>query len=142
MPIRVTAKTTRRRARAASVALCLLVAACGRGGPAATSTPGQPAPTGIAQASPTAAAGAPTATLAPIATEPPTTLPSSTPSPRTFTIGVAELPGSLDPANALDHSALIIVRHLYEGLTAYEPGGTRPVPALAESWLASPNALT
>jgi peptide/nickel transport system substrate-binding protein len=58
-----------------------------------------------------------------------------------FTVGLAELPGSLDPANALDRSALLITRHLYDGLTAFEPGGTRPVPALAVRWSASPDAL-
>jgi peptide/nickel transport system substrate-binding protein len=41
----------------------------------------------------------------------------------------------------VDRAALVIVRHLYEGLTAYEPGGTRPVPALAERWNASPDGL-
>ena len=57
-----------------------------------------------------------------------------TPAQRIFTIGLAVAPGSLDPANAVDESALLITRHLYEGLTAYAPGTTRAVPALAESW--------
>ncbi len=84
-----------------------------------------------------------TPTAAGQTTQPPATpVASATPSPSTFTIGLSELPGSLDPANALDRSGLIIVRHLYEGLTAYEPGGTRPVPGLAQSWSGSTDSLT
>lgn len=130
-------RPTRRRARAASLALCLaLAAACGQG-PTATPTPGGGAlPTETATSAPTA-----TEAISASATPPPTPLPTATASPTTFTIGLTELPGSLDPANALDRAGLIIVRHLYEGLTAFEPGGTRPVPALAEAWTVSPNAL-
>ncbi len=75
------------------------------------------------------------------ATQRPTPLPSPTPGPRVFTVGLAEAPGSLDPASALDRSALMITRHLYEGLTSFEPGGTRPRPGLAETWAASDDAL-
>jgi peptide/nickel transport system substrate-binding protein len=57
-------------------------------------------------------------------------------------VGLVDPPGTLDPAHALDRSALLIARHLYEGLVAYEPGGTRPVPALAERWTASDDGLT
>jgi ABC-type transport system substrate-binding protein len=42
----------------------------------------------------------------------------------------------------VDRAALVIARHLYEGLTAYEPGSTRPAPALAERWSAAPDGLT
>ena len=71
----------------------------------------------------------------------PTALPTPTEGPRTFTIGLASAPGTLDPANAVDQAALLITRHLYEGLTAYEPGATRPIPALAEAWEASADGL-
>ena len=76
----------------------------------------------------------PTATLSVGPTRAPTPLPSPTPGPRAFTIGLAVQPGTLDPANAEDESALLITRHLYEGLVQYEPGTTRVQPALAESW--------
>jgi peptide/nickel transport system substrate-binding protein len=36
---------------------------------------------------------------------------------------------------------LLITRHLYEGLTAFEPGTTRVRPALAQSWQTSANGL-
>ncbi len=140
MPQRPPARRSRRRTWAASVALCLLLAAaCGQTGPTTTATPG------VAEPTSTAASPARSATPPESLSATPTELgQAATPpaSPTTFTIGLAELPGSLDPANALDRSGLIIVRHLYEGLTAYEPGGTRPVPALAESWIASPDTLT
>jgi len=42
----------------------------------------------------------------------------------------------------VDESALLVTRHLYEGLTAYAPGTTRPVPALAEAWEVSADGLT
>ncbi|MDW8327084.1 MAG: ABC transporter substrate-binding protein [Anaerolineales bacterium] len=64
----------------------------------------------------------------------PTPLPSPTPGPVTFTLALPAAPGTLDPANAADSSALLITRHLYEGLTRFEPGTTRVLPALAESW--------
>lgn len=64
----------------------------------------------------------------------PTPLPSPTPGPDTFTLALPAAPGALDPANAADSSALLITRHLYEGLTRFEPGTTRVQPALAESW--------
>jgi peptide/nickel transport system substrate-binding protein len=115
-----------------------LAAACSRPGPVA------PTPTTAPPRATTATAGglAPTSAIAPSRTPPPTPLPSPTPGPRVFSVGLAGLPGTLDPANALDRSALMITRHLYDGLVAYAPGGTRPVPALAESWFAAPDGLT
>lgn len=64
----------------------------------------------------------------------PTPLPLPTPGPVTFTLALPAAPGTLDPANAADSSALLITRHLYEGLTRFEPDTTRVLPALAESW--------
>jgi peptide/nickel transport system substrate-binding protein len=96
-------------------------------------TPAPPSPTGLAPPSLTP-------TTAPSAV--PTPLPSPTPGPRRFTIGLANPPGTLDPADAVDESALLITRHLYEGLVAYAPGTTRVVPALAETWETSADGLT
>lgn len=83
--------------------------------------------------SPTATVG-PTAqaTAAPTAT--PEIEPSATPLPPHFTLGLPNAPDTLDPAQAVDEAALLITRHLYEGLTAYEPGTTRARPALAANW--------
>jgi len=67
---------------------------------------------------------------------------ASASAPRLFTLGLVSPPGSLDPAQAVDESALLITRHLYEGLVAYAPGTTRVVPALAESWNTSDDGLT
>ena len=103
----------------------LLLTACAR----ATSTllaPPAPSPTFLPALAPTPG---------------PTPLPTPTAGPRTFTIGLAAAPGTLDPAQAVDESALLITRHLYEGLTAYTPGTTRVVPALADSWT-STDSLT
>jgi len=110
-------------------ALCILFLAACRGAP--TPTP-LPTPTTLA---------APTVAIAPTAAAPPTPLLILTPKPQIFTIGLAGEPDSLDPANAVTEWALLITRHLYEGLTMYEPGSTRAVPALAESWEASADGL-
>jgi peptide/nickel transport system substrate-binding protein len=93
-------------------------------------------------AAPTATVAPPTPTTPPLPTlavatpipPSPTPLPSPTPGPVTFTLALPAAPGTLDPANAADSSALLITRHLYEGLTRFEPGTTRVLPALAESW--------
>jgi peptide/nickel transport system substrate-binding protein len=125
------------------VAVCFLsglLAACQTITPAPSAT--LPSPT-------ITSAPLPTATVPPVsvplvATDtpaPPTPLPSPVPPPSVFTIGLADAPGSLDPANAVDASALLITRHVYEGLTAYAPGSTRLAPALAESW-ESTDAIT
>jgi peptide/nickel transport system substrate-binding protein len=110
------------------IAYCVLLLAACRGTPP----------------SPTATSIPPTlqpAAFTPNAATTPTALPTPTPGPRTLTIGLASDPGTLDPAEAVDESALLITRHLYEGLTAYEPGGTRAIPALAEAWDTSADGL-
>jgi peptide/nickel transport system substrate-binding protein len=95
----------------------------------------QPTPTPV---SPTATTD-PSVALGPTRAVALTPLPSPAPTSQTFTLGLAVKPGSLDPANAEDETALMITRHLYEGLVAYEPGTTRVQPALAESWDISPD---
>lgn len=82
-----------------------------------------------------------TATPEPTATFAPTLTPSLTPVPQIFTVALAQQPGLLDPANATDESSLLITRHLYDGLTRFEPGTTRVMPALAERWETSPDGL-
>jgi peptide/nickel transport system substrate-binding protein len=118
-----------------------LAAACGRTPP----PPATPHPSITAVSSSTASAVS-TSTLdaSTSPTQPPTSSPqpTATAGPRTITVGLAHAPGALDPASAADQAALLITRHMYEGLTAYEPGSTRVVPALAESWLVSPDELT
>lgn len=115
-----------------SLALLLALTAC-------QSTP-TPAPTALPATSTSSAA-----TLTPRPTREaspaPSPTPNPTPVPRVFTIALAQTPGTLDPANATDESALLITRHLYEGLTRFEPGTTRVVPALAERWETSANGL-
>jgi peptide/nickel transport system substrate-binding protein len=139
---------TKRVGRLALCALSLLLAACQT--LSATPTPTVPMASPSAPSRPAASATAlpsATTTASPVPLEatdtvvPPTPLPSPTPPARIFTIGLAVAPGSLDPANAVDESALLITRHVYEGLTAYAPGSTRPVPALAETW-ESTDAIT
>jgi peptide/nickel transport system substrate-binding protein len=116
--------------------LCTLtLAACAGPGPAPSTpdfTTASPPPQ-VTLAEGTAAA---TSTAAPSPT------PSPTAVPRVFTIGLVQTPQTLDPAEAVDESALIITRHLYDGLTAFQPGTTLAQPALAERWTTSPDGLT
>ena len=128
--------TTLPRARLTLWLAALLLAACGRTTPG-PATP--PAPT--SEAGPTANATA-NASPAVEATPEATATPVPTPAPQVFTIGLVETPGTLDPANAIDESALLITRHIYDGLTSYVPGTTEPQPALAESWDVSADGLT
>ena len=123
--------------RAVALWFCAaLLTACGAITPAPAtpppaSTPGPNTPLAIA----TAPAGASAPTPAD------TTTPVATPAPTVFTLGLVDTPGALDPANAVDESALLITRHLYDGLTAYQPGATLAQPALAESWDVSSDGL-
>jgi ABC-type transport system substrate-binding protein len=121
------------------VVYATITAACGRGpAPAATPTPASgntpdgalPEPTGTSPLG---------ATATPV---PPTPLATPISGPVAMTGALPDSPGSLDPANATDRSALLITRHIYDGLSAYAPGETRAVPALAESWSASADGLT
>ena len=108
--------------------------------PAATLT-STPLPAATATTAPSAMA-APTASPSPLpllATNtpvPPTPLPTAaaTAAPPIFTLALAAAPTTLDPAQAVDESGLLITRHIYEGLTAYAPGSTEVVPALAQAW--------
>ncbi|MCC6190259.1 MAG: hypothetical protein IT318_14605 [Anaerolineales bacterium] len=121
---------------AAAVLSLVVLSACGR---AAPPSPGPVTPSAATSAEPPAEE---TPAVVPTRAPSPTSLPSPTPGPRIFTIGLVTMPGTLDPANALDRSALIIARHLYAGLTTFAPGSTWPMPALAETWDLSPDGLT
>ncbi|MEP7359745.1 MAG: ABC transporter substrate-binding protein, partial [Anaerolineales bacterium] len=131
-----------RRARLrAALPLCLAIALA----LAACAGPRPPAPSAVPAGTSTLPAIAATSGipgLSPTATRPPDIPPTATVAPQVFTIALAEAPGSLDPAQAADRSALLITRHIYEGLFAYEPGGTRPVAALADRWEASADGIT
>ncbi|MBL8045906.1 MAG: hypothetical protein JNL09_05155 [Anaerolineales bacterium] len=107
-----------------------MLAACGT--PTAT-----PAP----QVTGTSAPAVPTAINTTVPASP-TPLPTATPGPQIFTIGLPSAPGVLDPANAADSVALLMTRHMYEGLTQFAPGTTRAEPALAETWATSDDGLT
>ncbi len=92
------------------------------------------------QPSPTPAALTPGATAAPALTATPVPTPTATPEPVVFTLGLPGPVDTLDPANAAEPSALLIARHLYDGLTRFSPGGSTVEPALAERWEAAPDA--
>jgi oligopeptide transport system substrate-binding protein len=61
---------------------------------------------------------------------------------RTLLVGNGAEPGDLDPHLASILSDQIIVNTLFEGLTLLDEKTTRPLPACAESWTASPDGLT
>jgi oligopeptide transport system substrate-binding protein len=58
----------------------------------------------------------------------------STPSAQEFRWSDGGLPKVFDPARAAAPPDTDAVRALYEGLTDYEPGTLRPVPAVASRW--------
>jgi peptide/nickel transport system substrate-binding protein len=120
-----------------ALALAALVG-CARRGPVPTVAPTTAAtemPASLAAASHTPPAATATATLS-------IPEPSPTAAPRLVTIGLAAPPQTLDPAGAADQAALLITRHLYDSLLAFEAGTTRVIPALAESWQASSDGLS
>jgi peptide/nickel transport system substrate-binding protein len=59
----------------------------------------------------------------------------------TLVFGATSDPVMLDPAFASDGETFRVVRQVYEGLLTNEPGGTDPIPALAEDWEASEDGL-
>ncbi len=89
---------------------------------------------------PTPAAQTPAATAAPALTATPVPTPTATPEPVIFTLGLPGPIDTLDPANAAEPSALLITRHVYDGLTRFTPGGVAVEPALAERWEIAPDA--
>lgn len=61
----------------------------------------------------------------------------STPAAQEFRWSDGGLPKVFDPARAAAPPDTDAVRALYEGLTDYEPGSLRPVPAVASRWESS-----
>lgn len=60
---------------------------------------------------------------------------------RTLLVGNAAEPADLDPHLASVLNDQIVVNTLFEGLTVLDERSTRPLPAAAESWSASPDGL-
>ena len=59
----------------------------------------------------------------------------------TMVFGATSDPVMLDPAFASDGETFRVIRQVYEGLLTNEPGGTDPVPALAEDYEVSEDGL-
>jgi peptide/nickel transport system substrate-binding protein len=59
-----------------------------------------------------------------------------------FTAALSVDVQGLDPALASDAVSLLVTSQIYDTLTAYEPGGSAPIPALAQSWSASADGKT
>ncbi|MEV0644528.1 ABC transporter substrate-binding protein [Phytomonospora sp. NPDC050363] len=60
---------------------------------------------------------------------------------QTFVFGAPGDPKSLDPSLATDGETFRVTRQVFETLLEHEPGGTKIVPALAESYEQSPDGL-
>jgi peptide/nickel transport system substrate-binding protein len=58
-----------------------------------------------------------------------------------FTVALPAEPQSLDPAATTDTGSLRVSIQVYDTLVGYQPGGSLPVPGLAESWSVSTNGL-
>jgi peptide/nickel transport system substrate-binding protein len=61
---------------------------------------------------------------------------------REVRVGVAGVPGALDPANALRGAGPLIARQVFETLVVYREGSTDVEPGLATRWSPSRNGLT
>jgi peptide/nickel transport system substrate-binding protein len=59
-----------------------------------------------------------------------------------FTAALSVDVQGLDPALASDGVSLLVASQIYDTLIAYEPGGSAPIPALAQSWSASADGKT
>lgn len=60
----------------------------------------------------------------------------------TFVFGTPGSPKSLDPSLATDGETFRVTRQVFETLLKHEPGGTKIVPSLAESYEQSTDGLT
>jgi ABC-type transport system substrate-binding protein len=63
---------------------------------------------------------------------------ASVPTAGILRVGI-ERPQSLDPAQARSPSELLVAEQLFDGLTGYDAATSVVVPAIAESWTASPD---
>jgi peptide/nickel transport system substrate-binding protein len=59
-----------------------------------------------------------------------------------FTAALSVDVQGLDPALLTDSVSLLVTSQIYDTLVAYEPGGSAPIPALAQSWSASADGKT
>ena len=49
---------------------------------------------------------------------------------------------TLDPALMIDRTSFLVTAQLYDTLTTYQPGGSVPMPGLADNWTVSPDGKT
>jgi oligopeptide transport system substrate-binding protein len=106
-------------------ALAIVAAACG--GTTATTAPQSQEP----GASPAGSAGAgPTANTGTLAAE------------QILNVDISGEPPTLDPNKAQDSNSLTVLRALHRPLVYIDPETLEPVPALAESWEISDDAMT
>ena len=61
---------------------------------------------------------------------------------RELRVGVAGVPGALDPASALEGPTPLIARQVFDTLVTYRVGSTDIDPALATRWAVSRDGLT
>src|SRR5918911_48100 len=61
---------------------------------------------------------------------------------RELRVGVSGVPGSLDPASALDGAVPLIARQVFDTLVTYRSGSTDVEPGLATRWAVSRDGLT
>ncbi|MGL3806033.1 ABC transporter substrate-binding protein [Paeniglutamicibacter sp. R2-26] len=73
----------------------------------------------------------------------PTASPTGTTAPaaKTFRLGTAANPATLDPAVSGDNEAFRITRQIYEGLIGVDGETGAPIPLLATDWISSPDRL-
>jgi peptide/nickel transport system substrate-binding protein len=114
--------------------VCVLLAACGGGAPAAQPTS---APSAGEQPTSAPAAGEPTA--APAGGEQATAAPAggeTTASPQETLVFAGDLSDLLtfDPAVVYEFSGLDVVGNLYETLVSFDPGAPNLKPVLAKQW--------
>lgn len=59
-----------------------------------------------------------------------------------FTFAMSGDAQGLDPSLEVDGLSFLVARQIYDNLVNYQPGGTAPVPGLAENWSVSADGLT
>ena len=104
------------------LALAVSLVACGGAAPA----PSEPAASGAASGE--AAAGNTNGIY------------MGTPDADTVTINISSEPPEMNSVTTTDATAINVMRHVYEGLTALDPNND-PVPGVAESWETSEDGL-
>jgi peptide/nickel transport system substrate-binding protein len=67
---------------------------------------------------------------------------ASTAAPTVLVFGSGGQPANLEPGNIEDGNSIYVQQQIYDRLIDFEPGGTKPIPALATEWSASDDGLT